>query len=65
MLFAVEGLEVVGQRLALVSGCCAMVVGAVIVGFCRECTRESTKEQLGIQKKIQSQNCEHSGSRVL
>ena len=33
-----------------------MVIGAVIVGYRRECTRELTQEQQGTSKKIQRQN---------
>ena len=29
-----------------------MVVGTVVVGYCRECTRELSQEQLGTSKKI-------------
>ena len=52
MLVAGEGVAVVEQRLALASGWCAMVIGAVVVGYCRECPRELTWEQQGTSKKF-------------
>ena len=52
MLVAGEGVAVVEQRLAPASGSCAMVIGAVVVGYRRKCTRELTREQLGTSKKF-------------
>ena len=51
-LVAGKGAEDVGQRLVSALGWNAMVVGAIVIGYYRECTRESTWEQLGTLKKF-------------
>ena len=52
MLVAFEGSEVVGQRLALALGWCAMVIGAIVIGYRRECPRELTQGQVGTLEKF-------------
>ena len=67
MLVAGEGLVVVEQIVAPASGWCAIVIGTVVAGYRRECTRELMREQLGTLKKFKGKIVSHSGisSRLL